>query len=251
MRTIKSKDPKVRDYEVNGYFQANLFNGDKSRWKDFHDEVRFQVNKQCHEFGLEYLFPNDPWPLNEDGSPNLDDTEYAKKVKPACLISANNKTDAEKKMRTDLRKAIEDDNRKIESMMEKVLEIITTRCSEDINQSLINTQTCNSNPILCWNHLLAEYGPARQGDQDIGNGLIKTVNVTMSEDESFKNFFIRFDRLADAARFDEGQKLGLILARKDDLDNKNLRIAPLAPRLDDAVHRCRQENPNFAEAIKY
>ena len=100
MRTIKSKDPKVRDYEVNGYFQANLFNGDKSRWKEFHDEVRFQVNKQCHDFGTEYLFPQDPWPLNDAGTPNLEETEYAKKVKPACYINSN-RPDAEKKLRTD------------------------------------------------------------------------------------------------------------------------------------------------------
>jgi len=90
MRTIKSKDPKVRDYEVNGYFQANLFNGEKSCWKEFLDEVKFQVNKQCHDFGL------DPWSHNADGTPNLDDTEYVKKPKPVCLISAINKTDAEK-----------------------------------------------------------------------------------------------------------------------------------------------------------
>jgi len=69
MRAIKSKDPNVLDYEVNGYFQVNPFNGEKSRWKEFYDKVRFQVNKQCHDFGLEYLFPNDPWPLNEDGPP--------------------------------------------------------------------------------------------------------------------------------------------------------------------------------------
>jgi len=149
----------VRNYEVNGYFQANLFNGDKSRWKEFSHEVRFQVNKQCHDFGLDYLFPNDPWPHNEDGTPNLEDTEYFKKPKPVCLISAINKTDAEMKLRIDLRKAIEDDNRKIDSMTDKILDIITSRCSEDINQSLTNTSTCNSNPIRCWNHLFAVRRP--------------------------------------------------------------------------------------------
>ena len=92
-------------------------------------------------------------------------------------------------------------------MTEKILDIITSRCSEDINQSLTNADTCNSNPILCWNHLVAEYGPARQGDQDIGNFLIKAINSYMLEDESFNNFFLRFDRIAEAARFDEGQKL--------------------------------------------
>ena len=250
MRTIKSKDPKVRDYEVNGYFQANLFNGDKSRWKEFHDEVRFQVNKQCHDFGTEYLFPQDPWPLNDAGTPNLEETEYAKKVKPACYINSN-RPDAEKKLRTDLRKAIEDDNRKIDNMTEKILDIITSRCSEDINQSLTNADTCNSNPILCWNHLVAEYGPARQGDQDIGNFLIKAINSYMLEDESFNNFFLRFDRIAEAARFDEGQKLGLILARSDDLDNKLLKISPLVSRLNEAVQKCRQENFTFPQTIKY
>jgi len=75
-------------------------------------------------------------------------------------------------MRTDLRKAIEDDNRKIDSMTEKIVDIITSRCSEDLYQSLTNTQTCNSNPILCWKHLLEEYGPARQGDQDVGNSFV-------------------------------------------------------------------------------
>jgi len=45
MRTIRAPDSKIRDYEVNGYFMANLYNGDKSKWKEFHDEIRFQVKK--------------------------------------------------------------------------------------------------------------------------------------------------------------------------------------------------------------
>lgn len=250
MKTIRAKDPKVRDYEVNGYFQSNLFNGDKSKWKEFHDEIRFQVNKQCHEFGLEFLFPAEAWPLNEDGIPNLNNTEYKKKNKPACIINTN-QPDAEKKLRTELRKAIEEDNRKIDNMVEKILDIITSRCSEDINQSLTNSDSCNSNPILCWNHLTAEYGPARQGDQDIGNYLIKAINTYMFEDETFNNFFLRFDRIAEAARFDEGQKLGFILVRSDDLDNKHLRVSPLSSRLNEAVLKCRQENLDFQHTIKY
>ena len=150
-------------------------------------------------------------------------------------IINTNQPDAEKKLRTELRKAIEEDNRKIDNMVEKILDIITSRCSEDINQSLTNSDSCNSNPILCWNHLTAEYGPARQGDRDIGNFLIKAINTYMFEDETFNNFFLRFDRIAEAARFDEGQKLGFILVRSDDLDNKHLRDSPLSSRLNEAI----------------
>ena len=45
----------------------------------------------------------------------------------------------------------------------------------------------------------------------------------MFDDETFNNFFLCFDRIAEAARFDEGQKLGFILVRSDDLDNKHLK----------------------------
>jgi len=122
-------------------------------------------------------------------------------------------------------------------MIEKITDIITTRCSEDINQSLTNTATCNSDPILRWNHLLSQYGPARQGEQDIGNSLIKAINTYMLDDEY----------IANAARFNDGQKLGFILVSLDDQDSKRLRISPLAPRLDDAVNKCRQENFDYAD----
>ena len=222
MRTTRAHDPKILDHSPNGYFQANLYNGDKSMWKDFHDEVNFQVNKQCHDFGLEYLFPTQPWPLDDAGKPNLNNTEYKKKAKPPCIIHTQ-QADAEKRLRTELRKAIEDDNKKIDDMRGKILEIITSRCTADINKSLRNTETCNSDPILCWKHLVEQYGPARQGEQDVGNSLIEAINEVMREDESFKSFFLRFDRIAEAARFDDGQKLGIILVRKDDLANKRLK----------------------------
>ena len=34
---------------------------------------------------LEYIFPENPWPLTEAGLPNLDNTEYLKKAKPVCI----------------------------------------------------------------------------------------------------------------------------------------------------------------------
>ena len=73
----------------------------------------------------------------------------------------------------------------------------------------------------------------------------------MSDDESFNTLFLRFDRIAEAARFDEGQKLGLILVRSDDVDNKAHKVSPLSSRLDDAVQKCRQENYSFPQTIKY
>jgi len=73
----------------------------------------------------------------------------------------------------------------------------------------------------------------------------------MSIDETFNNYFLRFDRIAESARFDEGQKFGIILARPDDVDNKLLKIAPLDTRLNDSVRKCRQENYTFDKTIKY
>jgi len=54
----------------------------------------------------------------------------------------------------------------------------------------------------------------------------------MYNDESFNTFFLRFDRFADAASFDDRKKLGFILVRPDDLDNKtpNQPISSLTQR---------------------
>jgi len=80
---------------------------------------------------------------------------------------------------------------------------------------------------------------------------MKAINTYMSDDEAFNTFFLRFDRIAEAARFDDDQKLGLILARSDDLDNKLHKVSPLSTRLRDAVQKCRQENYDFQKTIEY
>ena len=73
----------------------------------------------------------------------------------------------------------------------------------------------------------------------------------MEDDESLNTFFLRFDRTAEAARFDEGQKHGMILARPDDIDNKRLKICLHADRRTSSVKHCRQENYSFEKPIKY
>jgi len=73
----------------------------------------------------------------------------------------------------------------------------------------------------------------------------------MSDDESFNTFFLRFDRISGAARFDDGQKLYLIRPRSNDMDNKLHKVSPLSTLPSDAILICRQENYDFKKTIKY
>ena len=83
--------------------------------------------------------------------------------------------------------------------------------------------------------------------QGIGDESIKSLSYEMEHEERFKAWLTRLDQKTELCQYSEEMKLGLLLTNVD----IKLGINILPSRLGKAVQRCKIDDVEYRERVKY
>ena len=233
-------------------FKEEPYDGDKIKFQDFENEVKTVVGSKCGHFGLEYLGTD--WPIDGGtGLPTVSSKFKVMEVPESLDLTGAQVRDGratraptldEKKDRREQVKAVNDFNGKIEDMTKEVSAILTERVTSDLNTKNLEYKCV---PIFFWHYLKSGCSKEQLTKQDIGEEFIKSLSYEMEHEERFKAWLTKFDQKTELCQYSEEMKLGLLLTNGD---NK-LGINILPSRLDEAVQRCKLDNLEYTETVKY
>ena len=233
-------------------FKEEPYDGDKLKFQDFENEVMTVVGSKCGKFGSEYL--KTVWPIDAGtGLPEVSNKYKLMEVPESLDLTGAQIRDGratraptleEKKDRREQIKALNDYNDKIEEMTSAVSTILTERVTADLN---VKNLEYDGVPIFFWHFLKSGCSKDQLTEQDIGDEFVRSLSDNMEHEERFKAWLTKFDQKTELCEYNTKQKLGLLLTNGD---NK-LGIKLLPSRLDDAVKRCKVDNLNYEDTVKY
>ena len=162
--------------------KSKLFDGDKSDFKRLEAQVKTEIQNEVGEEGLKFLFPENPWPESAESTAERRIFELPKRYRvlnvPDLLedethIQATNAqgprfeadgtpvmrpiTEADRKTNRDTIDAISAHNKRLTGLTTKCQRVISELCSPHMN---LQFNSFYGNPLLCWQFVIDNYGPA-------------------------------------------------------------------------------------------
>ena len=153
-------------------------------------------------------------------------------------------TEADRKTNRDTIDAISAHNKRLTGLTTKCQRVISELCSPHMN---LQFNSFYGNPLLCWQFVIDNYGPASMGHSDISGSVMSMINMKMAAEDRFMNFMVEFNIKKVHTETQDPTARALILSD----GSSELKIQLLPDRLMPAVLRCIHDNKSYSDCLEH